>query len=65
MNKQIRGLGVVLIALFIVLFGFLNYWQVVGADDLNNHPANTRAVVRDFTQPRGAIQTADGAVLAR
>ena len=65
MNKQIRALGVVLIALFIVLFGFLNYWQVVGADDLKNHPANTRAVVRDFTRPRGAIQTADGVVLAR
>ena len=65
MNKQIRGLGVVLIALFIVLFGFLNYWQVVGADDLNDHPANTRAVVRDFTRERGAIQSADGVVLAR
>jgi peptidoglycan glycosyltransferase len=65
MNKQIRALGVVLMALFIVLFGFLNYWQVVGADDLNDHPANTRAVVRDFTRARGAIQTADGVVLAR
>ena len=65
MNKQIRGLGVVLIALFLVLFGFLNYWQIFGADGLNNHPANTRAVVRDFTRARGAIQTADGVVLAR
>jgi peptidoglycan glycosyltransferase len=65
MNKQIRGLGVVLMALFIVLFGFLNYWQIIGADSLNQHPANTRAVVRDFTRARGAVQTADGAVLAR
>jgi peptidoglycan glycosyltransferase len=65
MNKQIRALGVVLITLFITLFGFLNYWQIVQADELNDHPANTRAVVRDFTRPRGAIQTADGVVLAR
>jgi peptidoglycan glycosyltransferase len=65
MNKQIRSLGVVLMALFVVLFGFLNYWQIVDAEDLNAHPANTRAVVRDFTRARGAIQTADGVVLAR
>jgi peptidoglycan glycosyltransferase len=64
-NRQIRKLGVVLMALFIVLFGFLNYWHVVDADTLNAHPANTRSVVRDFTRPRGAIQTADGVVLAR
>ena len=65
MNKQIRRLGVVLTALYIVLFGFLNYWQIVDADSLNKHPANTRAVVRDFTRARGAVQTADGVVLAR
>jgi peptidoglycan glycosyltransferase len=64
-NKQIRILGVVLMALFVVLFGFLNYWQVVDAKKLNDHPSNTRAVVRDFTRARGAIQTADGVVLAR
>ncbi|HEV2758348.1 MAG TPA: penicillin-binding transpeptidase domain-containing protein, partial [Acidimicrobiales bacterium] len=65
MNTQIRRLGVVLIVLFSALFIQLNYLQVIKADDLNNHPSNSRAVVRDFSQPRGVIQTADGAVVAQ
>jgi peptidoglycan glycosyltransferase len=63
-NPQIRKLGVVLIALFCALFLQLNWLQVVDAHNLNNHPANSRAVVRDFIQPRGLIQTSDGAVVA-
>ena len=65
MNSQIRKLGVVMIVLFSALFLQLNYLQVIQANDLNNHPANSRAVVRDFSQPRGVIQTADGTVIAR
>ena len=65
MNTQIRRLGIVLIVLFSALFIQLNYLQVIKADDLNNHPANSRAVVRDFVRPRGVIQTADGAVVAQ
>jgi len=64
MNAQIRRLGVVLLVLFSALFVQLNWLQVIDANDLNNHPANSRAVVRDFIQPRGVIQTADGMVLA-
>lgn len=65
MNTQIRKLGVVMIVLFSALFFQLNYLQVIKADDLNNHAGNSRAVVRDFSQPRGIIQTADGAVIAQ
>ena len=65
MNSQIRKLGVVMIVLFSALFFQLNYLQVIQANDLNNHPANSRAVVRDFSQPRGVIQTADGTVIAQ
>ncbi|HUR23712.1 MAG TPA: penicillin-binding protein 2 [Acidimicrobiales bacterium] len=65
MNRQIRKLGVVMIVLFSALFFQLNYLQVIKADDLNNHSGNSRAVVRDFSQPRGIIQTADGAVIAQ
>ena len=43
----------------------LNVIQVVKADDYNTRPDNTRAVVRDFSRPRGRIITADGAVLAQ
>jgi peptidoglycan glycosyltransferase len=65
MNAQIRKLGVVLMVLFSALFIQLNYLQVIKADSLNNHPANSRAVVRDFSQPRGVIQTSDGAIIAQ
>ncbi|HEX2048652.1 MAG TPA: penicillin-binding protein 2 [Acidimicrobiales bacterium] len=65
MNTQIRRLGIVLLVLFSALFIQLNYLQIIQADDLNNHPANSRAVVRDFTRPRGVIQTSDGAVVAQ
>ena len=65
MNPQIRKLGIVMIVLFSALFFQLNYLQVIQANDLNNHPSNSRAVVRDFSQPRGVIQTADGTVIAQ
>ncbi|HEX2042227.1 MAG TPA: penicillin-binding protein 2 [Acidimicrobiales bacterium] len=64
MNTQIRRLGIVLAVLFVLLFVQLNRLQVIEADRLNDHPANTRAVVRDFARPRGVIQTADGVVVA-
>lgn len=64
MNRQIRRLGVTLVVLFVALFLQLNYLQVVDAKRLNDHPTNTRAVVRDFSRPRGVIQTADGTVVA-
>ena len=65
MNGQIRRVGATLMALFAVLFLWLNYIQLVRADELANNPANVRAAVRDFSKPRGQIIAADGAVLAR
>ncbi|MGH9277364.1 MAG: peptidoglycan D,D-transpeptidase FtsI family protein [Acidimicrobiales bacterium] len=65
MNRQIKFLGLALMVLFTALFVQLNYLQIFHAKSLNAHPANTRAVVRDFSRPRGVIQTSDGAVLAR
>jgi peptidoglycan glycosyltransferase len=64
-NTQIRRLGVALGVLFVALFVQLNWLQVVDAKHLNEHPGNTRAVVRDFSQPRGVIQTSDGVVVAQ
>jgi peptidoglycan glycosyltransferase len=64
-NAQIRRLGIVLFVLFTALFVQLNWLQVIDAHDLNNNPVNSRAAVRDFVQPRGVIQTSDGAVLAQ
>ncbi|MBA4370724.1 MAG: peptidoglycan glycosyltransferase [Coriobacteriaceae bacterium] len=39
--------------------------QVVQAAGLSAHPANTRGLAREMSQPRGAILTRDGVVLAR
>jgi penicillin-binding protein A len=63
-NGQIRVLGIVLMVMFSALFVQLNNLQVISADKLNNHQANTRTVVRDFSRPRGSIQTSDGVVIA-
>lgn len=65
MNRQIRRLGIGLVVCYLALFVQLNVVQVLRADDYNSDPNNVRAVLRDFTEPRGTVQTADGAVLAR
>jgi len=64
-NRQIRRVGVVLMALFVALFLNLNYLQVIRAHDLANDPRNTRVAVRDFSKARGQIIAADGTVVAR
>jgi len=64
-NRQIRRLGVALVALFGALFAQLNYLQVLRADELADAPGNTRNAVRDFSRARGSIESADGAVLAQ
>ncbi len=51
--------------LFGALFVQLNVIQVLRADSYNNNPNNTRAIVRDFSRPRGQIVTVDGTVVAR
>ena len=65
MNRQIRRLGIALLVLFGALFVQLNVIQVLRAGTYNDNPNNTRAIVRDFSRPRGQILAADGTVLAR
>jgi peptidoglycan glycosyltransferase len=64
-NRKIRQLAGALIALYIVLFAALNYWQVNRTEELASEPGNTRALIRQFDTPRGPIITADGVVAAR
>ena len=64
MTRQIRALGIGLMACFLVLFVQLNRLTVFQAAQLNDNPVNTREILRDFTQPRGSITTADGVVIA-
>jgi penicillin-binding protein A len=63
-NRQIRRLGVVLIAAYVVLFAQLNLVQVLRADDYLDNPANTRQVQRAYNRDRGFIVSADDQVVA-
>lgn len=65
MNRQIRKLGAVVMALYLVLFVQLNRIQVFGAKRLEANANNTRDIARDFGKPRGSIITADGQLLVR
>ena len=65
MNRRIRQLAAVLIALYVLLFAALNYWQVNRTEELASEPGNTRALIRQFDTPRGPIVSADGVVTAR
>lgn len=65
MDRQIRWLAVVLLACFVLLFLQLNRIQVLQASKLSNAPGNARTTEARFSAPRGVIQSADGAVLAR
>ncbi|MDP8986797.1 MAG: penicillin-binding protein 2, partial [Actinomycetota bacterium] len=62
MNRQIRRLGIGLLVLYVALFVQLNVIQVLRANAYNEHPENTRAIIRDFSRPRGQILSAEGAV---
>ena len=65
MNRQIRRVGLVVVACFLALFVQVNYWQIGRADSLANDPRNVRAVKKAFSEPRGEIVTSDGAIVAR
>jgi len=63
-NGKIRHLAIALMALYVVLFLALNYWQIDRTEELAAQPGNTRAAIREFDRPRGPIISADGVVLA-
>ena len=65
MTRQIRLLGLGLMVCFLALFVQLNRLTVFQAAELNANPVNTRAILRDFSRPRGSVTTADGVVIAR
>jgi len=63
-NRQIRQLAAGLMVCYVVLFVALNYWQVGQEEELTVRLDNTRAIRREFEQPRGPITTSDGVVAA-
>ena len=47
MNKQLRRLGIGLLACYLALFAMVNWVQVFHAQALNDHPLNSRKIVLD------------------
>jgi peptidoglycan glycosyltransferase len=65
MNQRVRWAGAGACLLIVLLFGQLNYLQVFHANALDNNSLNTRDILAQFEQPRGAIISADGVTLAQ
>ena len=67
MDRQIRRLGIALVALFALLFGQVAYVQVFAAERIADSPGNaTRQIRAEFEVERGQIIAADRrTVLAR
>jgi peptidoglycan glycosyltransferase len=63
-SRQIRNLGVFLVVCYAALFLQVNRLTVFEANELQDKPGNNRAVERDFSAPRGTIETVDGVVVA-
>ncbi len=64
LSRRLVRVADVISILLVALVVNLTYVQVVQADRLRNHPANTRLLAEEARGDRGAIVTADGAVLA-
>jgi peptidoglycan glycosyltransferase len=59
MDRQLRRLGVALLALFLLLFAQLNYLQVFAAKRISENPANLRLVLQELDTLRGPILARD------
>ncbi|HJF14879.1 MAG TPA: penicillin-binding protein 2 [Enteractinococcus helveticum] len=55
MNESIRYAWYGVVVAFLVLIGAASYVQVIGADDLRSHEANSRELYKQFGGPRGPI----------
>lgn len=64
LNRRLRAVGMLMVALMVALIANLTYIQAFAADSLAAHPANTRGLAAEMRQQRGAIVSADGVVLA-
>ena len=55
MNQAIRNSWIAATAMFALIFGALSYVQVVGADELKANAWNTRTLIQNYCNDRGAI----------
>ena len=64
-NFRVRMVGAGATVLVLIVFVQLNYLQVFHAGALNDNKLNTRGILSQFQQLRGAIISADGETLAQ
>ena len=64
-NKRVRWAAIGACVLLLAVFVELNYIQIFHASALDNNPRNTRDIIQQYSEPRGAIISADGVTLAQ
>jgi penicillin-binding protein A len=62
MNRQIGRIAAITLGLFGLLFVNLNILTLLQADDLANHPANRRLIIREYAIERGPLVVGEEAV---
>jgi peptidoglycan glycosyltransferase len=64
MERQIRRVGIGLVAAFLAVFLQLNYVQIFAAERISENPANRLQLIREYAIKRGDILTLDGKRIA-
>ena len=62
MTRQLRRTATFVLLLFAALFVNLNIIQLVRADDLANHPANRRLIIKEYESKRGPIVAGESSI---
>ncbi|MBT8214653.1 MAG: penicillin-binding protein 2, partial [Acidimicrobiia bacterium] len=65
MNRSIRHLAIVILAVLGLMTGWMTWLQVVVGPDFRDDPRNVRVAAARVAKERGPIITADGVVVAR
>ena len=64
MNRPLRHLFVMVVAMFLAIMASTTFTQFVSAAALNNDARNVRTIYREYGRDRGPIIAADGQILA-
>ncbi|KFF31770.1 peptidoglycan D,D-transpeptidase FtsI family protein [Bifidobacterium bombi] len=65
MNKYLRQLFTVVLALFVIIAFSSSWISVISADKYTSDPRNVRAYELSVSSPRGSILASDGTVMAK
>lgn len=62
MTKELRRLSILMLIMFLALFGSTSFIQVIQADELAANPANRRALYDSYEVQRGSIIASGSAI---